>query len=735
MSDTYNIHFDIKDNIFADIKILKASFISLEERIGKIEGTSKKSFETLNEQVSKIKLSSVIQNFNNLSDALGSVSAPGLKFNASMTELKAMAGLTEKELANLGAMARENAKTFGGDAAKSVETYKLLIAQLGPEIAKQPKILNDMAKNAEILAKSMNGDVVGAAGVLSTAMHQYGVDLSDAKGAQIEMTKMMNAMSASANAGASELPSLQQAVGVAGGSAQRAGLQFEEMLTAIQFLDNASYKASEGGTALRAVLEQLSKGRFLSPRTKEELSKAGVDVDKLADKTVSFTDKMRMLQPIAHDTALIGALFGGPYAGAAQALIATADAQDKMTASIKGTTEAEDYAATMMESKEEKLGRMKARIDDVKVSLFEYTNGTIAYLQPVSEMLRDVTSLSPILDMARGAFSLFKKETYANIAATKTWQVVTKGATVVQRLFNAAMRANPIGMIITGVVALTAGIYGLSKALQFETTAQRINNEVKQRVIEKTADQRAELNQLFFTLKNAKKGSDEYNNALRELERIQPGIVDKYNLQAGAIRDINAAQKEMIANLDVIAKAEALKEIAKEKHKEALLKEQEGPTWKDYAKAIGDDMLSSFTLGATKSYSPEQYQMGRVHDNKKEAEYASKELAKLQQTSRYKAATGSSQQNNTPSETNTGNDGTVIEGLNPNNTKISNTGNESSSGKTSTTVDKRNITVKIDRLVENLTVSTTNLKEGLGEVKKQVTEALVGAVRDFEVAL
>lgn len=711
MSDNIFVNIDVKDNIFGDIKVLKAAFISLEDRIGKIEGTSKKSFETLNKQVSQISLSSVIQNFTNLSDALGSISAPGLKFNASMTELKAMAGLTEKELKNLGDMARENAKTFGGDAAASVETYKTLIAQLGPEIAKQPDILNEMAKNSEILAKSMGNDVVGAAGVLSTAMHQYGVDLTDAKGAQVEMTKMMNAMSASANAGASELPQLKEAVGVAGGAAKLAGLQFEEMLTTIQFLDNANYKASEGGTALRAVLGQLSRGRFLPPKTQQELEAAGIGIDKLGDKTIKFTDKMRMLKPIANDTALIGQMFGEPYAAAAQALINTADAQDKMTESIKDTRAAEEYAATIMESKEEKLQRMKAVIDDYKVSMFELTGGITAYMQPASEMIRDITSLAPLLSMAKGGMSLFKKETYANIASTTAWSVVTKVATVAQKILSTTILGTPIGWVIAGVATLSAGIYALVKSTNEQTAAQRINNEVHSRVIEKTSQEQAELLGLFTVLKQTNKGTEERKKIVSELNAKYPDLLAKYDLEKAGLNEINKAYKEIIRSIERKAEVEALQEMLTEKTKEIKTKAKEG---RGVLQTQESYVLDLYKAKAEKAAILKELADFKVDDLKKESKLKSK----------TNEPTVDDETTNEP----------VISGLDPKAPKAPKDISTSASG-TSTTVDKRNITVKIDKLVENLSVNTTNLKEGIGEIKKQVTQALVGAVRDFELAM
>ncbi|HRO76861.1 MAG TPA: phage tail tape measure protein [Crocinitomicaceae bacterium] len=735
MGDTIiNVNFDIKDNIFADIKILKASFVSLEDRIKGIEGTSKKSFETLNQQVSKIKMASITQQLHNLSDAFGNISAPGLKFDASLRDLSALTGITGKELQKLGESAKASASEFGGSASASLETYKTILGRLGPDIANNKEALSGMERNVQILSKTMGGDAAGAVDALTTAMLQYGVDLSNPVEAQKEMVRMMDIMANAAQEGAAEVPSISAALKVSGVAATQAKVSFAEANSAIQALAQGGKEGSEAGMALRNILGKMAGEDVIPKEAANKLQRLGVDMNIVSDKTIPFTQRLRELKKAQGDATIMAQVFGVENAAAANILVNSIDMQDDLTVAIQKQGGAQAQANVVMESTEEKLKRMQAKMDNVKISIFDLTGGTIAYLQPLSDVAKQVSSLSPMLDMARGTFSLFKKETYANIASTKAWQAVTKGATVVQKLFNAAMRANPIGLIITGVAALATGVYALAKALQFETTAQRLNNEVKQGMIEKTADQRAELNQLFFTLKNAKTGSDDYNNALKDLERIQPGIVEKYNLQAGAIQDINKAQKEMIANLDVIAQAEALKEISKEEHKKAFLREQEGPTLKDKVKAGADLWLSASTLGLTKAYSAKEHQMGQVHDMKKKGNLASQKLAELQQTQKYKNAVGNTKTEE-KTEENTGNDGTVIEGLNTNNTKTTNTDNESSSGKTSTTVDKRNISVKIDKLVENLTVSTTNLKEGLGEVKKQITETLIGAVRDFEVAM
>ena len=170
------------------------------------------------------------------------------------------------------------------------------------------------------------------------------------------------------------------------------------------------------------------------------------------------------------------------------------------------------------------------------------------------------------------------------------------------------MAANPVGLVIIAVAALAAGIYLLSKAFDTSTTAEKLNAEVRSRALDATIDQRVEVTMLFMALRKAEVGSLKYNDTLKELERIQPGIIDKYNLQAGALQNINAAEKELIGNIMKRAETEVRAELMKEKIKAAMVAESEGPDFWDkaaeYTKRYG---LASVTGGLSEVTSLQSY--------------------------------------------------------------------------------------------------------------------------------
>lgn len=156
--------------------------------------------------------------------------------------------------------------------------------------------------------------------------------------------------------------------------------------------------------------------------------------------------------------------------------------------------------------------------------------------------------------------------------ALKAYAVTQKIATLATKAWAVASKLlmGPVGWITLGVAGLAAGVYALSKAWSSETTEQKLNNEVRERALEKSIDQRVEVTLLFKALRKAEEGSAAYNETLKKLDEIQPGIIAKYDLQVKSLEKINAAEKELISNIMKRAEAEARAELMKEKIKEAM---------------------------------------------------------------------------------------------------------------------------------------------------------------------
>ena len=147
---------------------------------------------------------------------------------------------------------------------------------------------------------------------------------------------------------------IKQALEQVGMSAKAAGVSFEETNAAIQVLDKAGRKGSEGGVALRNVMATLAQGRFLPKEVQQELSAAGININNLTDNSKSLSERLGSLKPILNDSALLTKLFGKENVASSMALINGTGAMDDYTKAISGTNAAVDYANIVMESYEEK---------------------------------------------------------------------------------------------------------------------------------------------------------------------------------------------------------------------------------------------------------------------------------------------------------------------------------------------------------------------------------------------
>ena len=390
-SYAFNYSFNITGNCSAAVSEIAENVDALNRKIKDSTGF----FDTFQSTVFKVNQCS--EYINNLSNSIDELMRPGADLNAQLADLAAISGAAGKELAIIEENARATAIAFGGSAAQSVEAYKLLLSQLSPELTKYPAALRAMGDNIAILSKTMGGDATAAATVLTTAMNQFGASLDDPMEASEKMAEMMNIMAAAGREGSAELPTIQKALEQCGMMAKASGVSFAEANAAIQALDKAGKKGAEGGVALRNVMSILGQGRFLPKDVQQELAAAGVDINDLTDKSKSLTERMRALQPVMNDSALFTKLFGRENSAAAMALMQSLDQVDAWTEAITGTNTAVDQSQIIMETYDERLSRIRARFDDIKISIFNATGDLGIWTSVIAQALVPVAQLVPLI--------------------------------------------------------------------------------------------------------------------------------------------------------------------------------------------------------------------------------------------------------------------------------------------------------------------------------------------------
>lgn len=418
MESTVSFRINMVDNATGAIKGLSGNFDAAKGAVDRMQESVRGAGGALDRLAnSSLQFNQITQVISGFSNMMQGAIQPGVELNTSLADLSAITNVAGEGLKEIEGYARDAAMTFGGSAANSVENYKLLLSQLSPEIAKVPEALKEMGDNVNILSKTMGGDTKAATEVLTTAMNQFQVSTEDPIKAADEMADMMNIMAAAAKEGSAELPQIKDALSQAGMAAKMSGVSFAETNAAIQVLDKAGKKGAEGGVALRNVMATLAQGRFLPKDVQEELQAAGVDVNTLTDKSLTLGDRLRPLQGVMNDTALIAKLFGKENSNAALAIISGVDQMDTYTEAITGTNTAVEQANIIMDSYAEKQARIQAKIDNLKISVFNLTGGFSMYAGIVTNALVPLAQVFPLfISLGRGV-----KFLYNNIDTCTDW--------------------------------------------------------------------------------------------------------------------------------------------------------------------------------------------------------------------------------------------------------------------------------------------------------------------------
>lgn len=660
-----------------------------------------------------------------LKQATDAFSASGIALDSNMHDLSAVAGVTGDSLKQIENFARQSAKTFGTDASVAVEGYKLLLSQLSPELGKYPEALSAMGDCIQTTSKLMGGDGVAAAEVPTTAMNQYGVSLEDPMAASAEMARMMNVMAAAGQAGSAELPAIKVALQQCGMAAKAANVSFEETNAAIQVLDKAGKKGSEGGVALRNVMTTLAAGRFLPEKTQEELVKAGINVADLSDKTQPLKTRLEALKPLLNDDALLSALFGRENANAARALIQGTEALDGFTQAVTGTNSATDQAAIIMQSYAERQAVVNQKIEDFKISVFQVTGDTTLWAGAIMGLLTPLAQLMPLI-LGVGKLMLWVK----GLNWASMWQHV-KGAVYVARLQMAFMNRE----LITGQFVSNGFLINITRAtlavVRFATVG--IFNALKG------------LGALVLSFVTGGTASVTFSTiastsfaAFATAAKTACRAVSVAIMNIPIVGWIAAAIAALIA-IGVYFWNTSAKFRAVLKGTWAAFKAcftGIGELAKNVFGAIGDLIKAAFNLDAggisaalkklKSGFSDYGKQIGQAFNEAYDAEMS--EAAKKQAAENGKDKKSGVVPN-----------GTAAAVPSVEVPKTDPTGGTLSSAKGGTSGDGgagkiRNITINIEKLVERMELHTATISEGTEQIKERVLEALMGALNDTQLA-
>lgn len=342
-------------------------------------------------------MNEIKDSLDSVTDAFDKAIQPGVQFQYAMSQVQAISGIAGDKFDLVEQKARDLAKTFGVDASDAAGVFSTLLSQLGPQIAEYPDAIESMARSSLTLSKTMDGDVAGAVRALTTSFNAFEGEATDVDSAAKLMNMQMNLIAKSAQVGAAEVVDISESLKNIGPAASNLGVSFAETNALFQVLGQNQIKAAEAGTAFRNAMLILSAPTSDAAKALQAL---GVDMSVMSDKSIPFADRLKELVPVMNNTEVMARLFGRENVVAGQILVGNTEKIKQWTEEVQGSNSAVDQANIIMNTTAERMKRMDAFINDLKISFFEF----VEPFAPIIKVLGVVTGVIVTLGMV--AFSV-----------------------------------------------------------------------------------------------------------------------------------------------------------------------------------------------------------------------------------------------------------------------------------------------------------------------------------------
>lgn len=401
-----------------------------------------------------------------ITDAFDKAIQPGVQFQYAMSQVQAISGIAGDKFDLVEQKARDLAKTFGVDASDAAGVFSTLLSQLGPQIAEYPDAIESMARSSLTLSKTMDGDVAGAVRALTTSFNAFEGEATDVDSAAKLMNMQMNLIAKSAQVGAAEVVDISESLKNIGPAASNLGVSFAETNALFQVLGQNQIKAAEAGTALRNAMLILSAPTSDAAKALQAL---GVDMSVMSDKSIPFADRLKELVPVMNNTEVMARLFGRENVVAGQILVGNTEKIKQWTEEVQGSNSAVDQANIIMNTTAERMKRMDAFINDLKISFFEFVEPFV----PIIKVLGVVTGVIVTLGMV--AFSVTN---IMQLGITKT--AITWAASC--KLITRSIYGIPIIGWVLAVIGAIATLYNSWEG--FRVYFMGFVNTIKERFVQ-----------------------------------------------------------------------------------------------------------------------------------------------------------------------------------------------------------------------------------------------------------
>lgn len=370
-------------------------------------------------------------------------------FEERVDNLSSLTGLAGEELQWLEQRAKDlSTSTLAGgvkvkEGAQEIVDAFTKTGSARSELLANKEALSEVTEEAIILANAAKTELQPSIEALTMMLNQFNAPASDSR-------RIINALAAGSKAGAGEIPYLTTATEKAGTVAADANFKYETLIATIETLAPRISQAEIAGRSLKGVILDMQNS-----------------TDDINPSIVGWTTALENLNKKNLSTTQLTKMFGTENITTAKILLNNIEELKKYEAAVTGTNVAIEQATTNTDNNNAKLAQARNRLEEVTIefgkklapAMVVSTNGftyfvkagsaTLDFLEKHGRTIITTTAAIAGYTIAIKTAAYFETA-YAAVKGVLTGQITL--ATIAQKGWNLALKANPIGLII-GIIA------------------------------------------------------------------------------------------------------------------------------------------------------------------------------------------------------------------------------------------------------------------------------------------
>lgn len=598
---------DVAKQMLPEIQKLDKEVKSLNSNIGQNQGKVGGYFKSFVDGAKSMALAYI--SFQGFKTLITNITGTLFGFEKAMSGVKALTNATDEDFKKLS----NDAQRLGAETSKTA----IEVAKLQQEYAKlgfSTQEILDATEATIMLSQATDEDLARSAEIAGATIRGFGMNAN-------ETNRVVDVMASSFTSSALNLERFAEAMKYVAPVAKASGISLEETTAMMSKLADAGIHGSMAGTALRQILLEIAKTGKPTREAMEELTREGLS---LADANDEVGQRAATALLILSNQAKGVEDLTVKYQNAEGSAKKMAETQmDNVAGSVTYLSSAWDGLILRLSGANSSI---KSMVDSL-TNLVNWLNKNLSTIYSVVKVIGNLTLAYIAYNVTLKLSNTLLMQSIGNIfkvnAAQAAQSVATRAAAAAQTALNTAMKANPIGLVVSALIIAVPLIEKFSGGMkdvvnstdELQKGIDKLTLESKGKIEAAIVGGKSELEAIRETIKIYE---DEFNDLARAndivtqklknaddekrkaLEQVVINVSDGLTATGKILNDLRIKEEEALFKI-AEAEAEKTKILKQESEKQKTEREKrEKKQREDYIKNL--ELEKKLELSRLKGY-------------------------------------------------------------------------------------------------------------------------------------